>query len=96
MLIGRESWLSTGMTIAILLLLIMITISAMASTSRQTFAFARDNGLPFSPWLGRVHHTWRVPLNSIVFTIIFTCVVSLINIGSAAAFWRCYRFRPSL
>jgi choline transport protein len=45
---------TTGMTIVILLLLIMITISSMASTSRQTFAFARDNGLPFSKWLGHV------------------------------------------
>lgn len=45
---------TTGMVVVILLLLIMITISSMASTSRQTFAFARDNGLPFSSWLGSV------------------------------------------
>ena len=45
---------ATGMTIVVLLLLIMITISSMASTSRQTFAFARDNGLPFSRWIGHV------------------------------------------
>ncbi|KAK3680945.1 hypothetical protein LTR37_021018 [Vermiconidia calcicola] len=77
---------TTGMTIVILLLIIMITISAMASTSRQTFAFARDNGLPFSSWLGSVHRTLHVPLNSIIFTMLFTCVISLINIGSTAAF----------
>lgn len=45
---------TTGLTVVILLLLIMITISAAASTSRQTFAFARDHGLPFSSWLGKV------------------------------------------
>lgn len=45
---------TTGMTVVILFLIIMITISAMASTSRQTFAFARDNGLPFGFWLGKV------------------------------------------
>lgn len=45
---------TAGMTVVVLLLLIMITISSMASTSRQTFAFARDNGLPFSKWLGHV------------------------------------------
>jgi amino acid transporter len=52
---------TTGMTIVVLLLIIMITISTMASTSRQTFAFARDNGLPFSNWLGHVsrHHPSR-------------------------------------
>lgn len=77
---------TTGMTALMLVLISMITISAMASTSRQTFAFARDNGLPFSSWLGRVHHGWHVPLNSILFTMAFTCVVSLINIGSTAAF----------
>lgn len=45
---------TTGMVVVMLILLSMITISAMASTSRQTFAFARDNGLPFSPWLSKV------------------------------------------
>ena len=45
---------TTGMTVVILFLITMITISAFASTSRQTFAFARDNGLPFSSWLGQV------------------------------------------
>jgi choline transport protein len=52
---------TTGMTVVILLLLIMITISSMASTSRQTFAFARDNGLPFSKWLGHVSHPISCP-----------------------------------
>lgn len=47
---------ATGLTIVVLVLLIMVTISSLASTSRQTFAFARDNGLPFSDWLGAVSH----------------------------------------
>lgn len=81
---SREGTL--GMTVVILLLLIMITISSMASTSRQTFAFARDNGLPFSAWLAHVHNTWHVPFNSILFTVVYTCLISLINIGSEAAF----------
>ena len=55
---------TTGMTVVILLLLIMITISSMASTSRQTFAFARDNGLPFSRWLGHVSHHLLSPAHS--------------------------------
>lgn len=45
---------TTGLTVVILLLLIVITISSYASTSRQLFAFARDNGMPFSKWLARV------------------------------------------
>ncbi|KAK3176011.1 hypothetical protein OEA41_007333 [Lepraria neglecta] len=45
---------TTGLTVVILLLLIVIAISSYASTSRQLFAFARDNGMPFSNWLARV------------------------------------------
>jgi len=45
---------TTGFVVVVLILLVFITISALASTSRQTFAFARDNGLPFSKWIGKV------------------------------------------
>jgi choline transport protein len=33
-----------------------------------------------------VHETWRVPVNAIIFTVCFTFLISLINIGSTAAF----------
>ncbi|KKY21609.1 putative amino acid permease [Phaeomoniella chlamydospora] len=45
---------TTALTVLVLILIIMITISALASTSRQTFAFARDGGLPFPQWVGAV------------------------------------------
>lgn len=45
---------ATGLTAVVLLLLVFITTSTYASTSRQLFAFARDNGMPFSNWLARV------------------------------------------
>lgn len=77
---------TTGMTIVILLLIVMITGSTMASASRQTFAFARDDGLPFSKWIGRVNPSSHIPVNSIIFTCLFTIVISLINIGSTVAF----------
>ncbi|OAQ74176.1 amino acid transporter [Pochonia chlamydosporia 170] len=77
---------TTGLTIVVLVLLTMITISALASTSRQTFAFARDKGLPFSNWLGTVHPSWQVPVNSVFFTCAFSMAFALINIGSTVAF----------
>ncbi|KJZ71925.1 hypothetical protein HIM_08681 [Hirsutella minnesotensis 3608] len=77
---------TTGLTIVVLALLVMITISSLASTSRQTFAFARDNGLPFSEWLGAVHPTWHVPVNAVLFTCVFSMALALINIGSTTAF----------
>lgn len=77
---------ATGLTIVVLLLLVMVTISSLASTSRQTWAFARDRGLPFSRWLSAVHPTWHVPVNAVTFTCVFSMVLSLINIGSTVAF----------
>lgn len=53
---------------------------------RQTFAFARDKGLPFSDWLGAVHPKWHIPVNAVIFTLLFTTAMSLINIGSVTAF----------
>ena len=62
------------------------TLSFNLSTSRQTWAFARDEGLPFSGWLGKVHKDLHVPVNAITLTCIITVLLSLINIGSNAAF----------
>ncbi|PNS19429.1 Choline transport protein [Sphaceloma murrayae] len=77
---------TTGLVVIVEILLLMITASVIASASRQTFAFARDNGLPLASWLGTVHPRLKIPVNSIIFTIIFTMLLSLINIGSTTAF----------
>lgn len=34
----------------------------LLASSRQTFAFARDGGLPFSSWLYRVHPRTQTPV----------------------------------
>jgi len=81
---------STGgvnaLTIVILILVIASNISFNASTSRQTFAFARDKGLPFHKWLGAVHPKLHIPANAVTFTCVLSCLLALINIGSYTAF----------
>lgn len=81
---------STGgvnaLTVMVLILAIACNISFNASTSRQTFAFARDNGLPFAKWIGHVHPRLHIPANAIALTCFLTCLLALINIGSSAAF----------
>ena len=77
---------ATGLTIIMLVLIIIISMSAMASTVRQTFAFARDNGMVFSPWIAKVDNGFQVPANAVLFTMAFSFVMSLINIGSTTAF----------
>ncbi|CAE7187628.1 Amino acid permease 2 [Pyrenophora teres f. teres] len=62
------------------------TLTFNLSTSRQTWAFARDKGLPFSTWIGRVDPKLQVPANAVTVTCLITVILSLINIGSNDAF----------
>ncbi|KAK5701187.1 hypothetical protein LTR17_022804 [Elasticomyces elasticus] len=77
-------------TLPIAIMLIMIAtagcIGCNASASRETFAFARDDGLPFKNWLAKVTPKSLIPLNSVLITCIITFLLSLINIGSTVAF----------
>jgi amino acid transporter len=75
-----------ALTSLLLILVIAANISFNASTARQTFAFARDKGLPFSNWIGAVHPTREIPANAIALTCIITMLLSLINLGSLVAF----------
>lgn len=65
----------TGIVAIILVLLLMIGTSCFASTSRQAFAFARDDGFPWSEWLKRVDPRLGVPVNSCWLTCGFTLVM---------------------
>lgn len=58
----------------------------MAGASRQMFAFARDRGLPFSNWVGRVPDKYDVPVNAIAVSALCACILHCINIGSSIAF----------
>lgn len=75
-----------GLNVIPTILIFAGTLSYNLSTSRQTWAFARDKGLPLSDWLGKVDQKKHVPVNAISATCIFTIALSLINIGSDVAF----------
>lgn len=62
------------------------TLTYNLSTSRQTWAFARDHGLPFSGWIGTVNKKLETPANAVTVTCLITIALSLINIGSDVAF----------
>lgn len=67
-------------------LVFMIATSCFASTSRQLFAFARDDGMPFSSWMKKVNPRLNVATNSCYVTWGYTVVMSLIYLGSPVAF----------
>lgn len=70
------------------------TLSYNLSTSRQTWAFARDKGLPLSNWIGTVNKDLETPANAVTVTCLITIALSLINIGSDVAFNASMYFPP--
>lgn len=60
--------------------------NVFASVSRLLWAFARDDGLPFSKLLAKVHSTLGMPVNALCAVAVCLCLLALINIGSSTAF----------
>jgi choline transport protein len=61
-------------------------VNNVATSSRQLYAFARDNGIPFGAFLSKVQPGWDIPLNSVIVSFGVAVLLSLINIGSTVAF----------
>ncbi|KAL4926146.1 amino acid/polyamine transporter I [Aspergillus undulatus] len=60
--------------------------NGLASVTRLTWAFARDNGLPFSDFFVKVDPRFKVPLRSLGLVASCIFVLSFIQTGSTAAF----------
>lgn len=83
--LGSLPWV-TAYTSLLLVLLIFATTSVLTATSRSTYAFARDNGLPCSKYLGHLHEGSGLPLWALGLSVAITMLLGLINIGSSTAF----------
>ncbi|KAJ5592033.1 uncharacterized protein N7459_002402 [Penicillium hispanicum] len=75
-----------GLTAIILIPVIFSNILFNASTARQTYAFARDRGLPFARWISHVDPRRRIPVRAIALSCLISGLLSVINIGSEVAF----------
>lgn len=75
-----------GLTLILFIILFASNMTAVATESRQMWAFARDNGMPGAKWLSRVHPRFQVPMNAIWVTMLINTVLCLINLGSNLAF----------
>lgn len=65
----------------------MALFSTLTSVSRLTWAFANDNGLPFSRVFSKVNSTLHIPLNALLLDTTIAVLLLLINIGSTTAFF---------
>jgi amino acid transporter len=77
---------TTVLASIIIIMAIFGCVNMVATCSRQLYAFARDNGVPFSAFLSYVRPDWDIPLNSVIVSFCITVGLSLINIGSTVAF----------
>ncbi|KAL3485616.1 GABA permease [Aspergillus germanicus] len=84
---------STGSKVGACFMASMITVinlvcavSLLAEGSRSLFAFARDNGLPFSKVLSRVTSKSHIPLNAIFATVLVQIAFSSIYFGTVTGF----------
>ncbi|ERF72192.1 hypothetical protein EPUS_02079 [Endocarpon pusillum Z07020] len=73
------------MTALIIICITSCCISEVATASRQTWSFARDNGLPFSDFLSQVTPGWNIPLRAVLVSLCITALLACINIGSNTA-----------
>ena len=60
--------------------------AVMTTSSRMTFAFARDGGLPASRLWWKVHPKLGVPLNALYLNVVVVVVFGCIYLGSSVAF----------
>jgi choline transport protein len=72
---------------SIMIICIFLSVlNFMAATSRQIFAFARDDGFPFRHWIAKVNHKSGSPQNALVVVFLFVIIITLIVLGSSVAF----------
>lgn len=60
--------------------------NGLASVTRLAWAFARDNGLPFSDFFARVDPRFKIPIRALFLVASCIVVLSFIQVGSSTAF----------
>ncbi|KAI6812114.1 GABA permease-like protein [Hortaea werneckii] len=78
--------LSVVLNVILFVLIYAGNITALATCAREMWAFARDRGLPFSSWIGKMNTHWNIPFHSVYATSAACILLSFINFGSTLAF----------
>jgi amino acid transporter len=77
---GRSG--GTAMLFFVILVQFFTGASAMLANARMTYAFARDEALPFSHIWSKINNTTGTPVNAVWFVAVFCGCLNLIGIGS--------------
>lgn len=82
----QSKGVTTVMCSALVLSLVFATFGTLASASRLTWAFARDNGFLFPKYFAHVSKYYYIPVRAIMLITIVAMLLGLINLGSLVAF----------
>ncbi|KAI0116290.1 putative GABA permease [Nemania sp. FL0031] len=77
---------ATVMSAIVVVMSFSATTGCLASASRIYWAFARDRGLPGWRYLKQVSPRTSIPNHAVLVTVVISIILSLVNIGNAAAF----------
>jgi amino acid transporter len=77
---------STCLLIFPILCMVFTATTLTCTSTRMSYAFARDRGMPFSSFFARVHPTLEVPLNALFWTVAWVVVFGCIFLGSSSTF----------
>jgi len=69
-----------------LVCMLFTTVALVATSTRMSYAFARDRGMPFSHIFSRVHPTLDVPINALLWTTAWVIIFGCIFLGSSSTF----------
>lgn len=72
--------------VCIVVAIIVCALAVHTAAIRMMFAMARDNNLPFSSWLGKVHPTRKSPTNAAIVIGVLAIALLLVNIKEPAIF----------
>lgn len=69
-----------------LICMVFTTTSLFTASSRMSYAFSRDKGLPFYQFISKIHPTLDVPVYALILSFIGVVVFGCIYLGSSSAF----------
>lgn len=76
---------ATAMAVVITAMFSFGCIGILATASRMTWAFARENGLPGSTYISRIEPRTSLPIWSILQSTVSSLALALISLGSSVA-----------
>ncbi|KAJ5605298.1 Amino acid/polyamine transporter I [Penicillium lagena] len=83
--IGNEAG-TFCLLIPLLVLGVICGVGCVTATSRCTWAFARDGGIPGSKWWRTINKRFDIPLNALALSMVIEIALGLIYFGSTAAY----------